>query len=180
MSTTAAPAADAPPTARPVYNRIVFVLSLLGAIVAGALWYWHAHPVDIPCGASGGCETVAQSPYAEFPTGSGIPVALYGALGYIALAALSFLRTLPGSAGRDRLLLGLIILGSTLGTLFSLRLTYLELYVIHAICRWCMTSQALILGIALVSGAEWLRRGSAAAAAAATATPNDTPSETAH
>jgi uncharacterized membrane protein len=139
----------------PVLNRLVFVFSLVGVIVAGYLWYMHGHPADIPCGASHGCEDVATSPYSQFPPGSGPPVAAFGTLGYIAIAMLSFLRTLPGMAGRDRTLLLLMLLGSAFGSLFSLWLTYLEINVIHAICRWCIGSQTIILILLALTGTEW-------------------------
>jgi uncharacterized membrane protein len=150
-----------PSATRPLYNRVVFVLSLLGLIVSSALWYWHthAHPiVDMPCGESHGCEAVAESPYAFFPVGSSVPVALYGVFGYLGIAVLSVLRTIPGTERRDRSLLHLIAAAAGAGTLFALWLTSLELFTIHAICRWCMTSQGLILGITITAGLELLHR----------------------
>ncbi len=141
----------------PLYNRIVFLLSFVGLMVAGYLWFLHATHGDVPCGGSGGCDRVAQSPYARFPAGKGPFVAAYGTLGYLTLVALSFLRTLGAGPKRDRLLLGLIVLAAGAGTLFSLHLTYLELYVIQAICKWCVASQALILGVLFVSVAEVLQ-----------------------
>ncbi len=155
LETRAEPsAADFAPTqAAPMLNRMIWVFSLLGILVAGYLWFMHAHPADIPCGPSHGCETVANSRYSQFPFGSGPPVAAWGTMGYLALTALAFTRTLPGSASRDRALLGLILLGAGVGTLASAYLTYLEIAVIHAICKWCMGSQtiiAVVFGCALV------------------------------
>ena len=37
------------------------------------------------------------------------------------------------------------------GVLFTLYLTYLELFVIHAICRWCVGSAAIILSILILA-----------------------------
>jgi uncharacterized membrane protein len=139
----------------PVLNRLVFVFSLIGIIVAGYLWYMHGHPEDIPCGASHGCGDVAASPYSQFPPGSGPPVAAFGTLGYIAIATLSFLRTLPGMAKQDRTLLLLMLSGAAMGSAFSLWLTYLEINVIHAICRWCIGSQTIILILLTLTVAEW-------------------------
>ena len=138
-------------------NRVVFVLSVLGLLVAGYLWSAHASGADIPCGSSGGCDKVANSPYSRFPAGSGIPVAAYGAAGYLLLAALAFARTLGRSPSRDRTLLGLIVLGAAGGGLFSLYLTYVELFVIKAVCRWCLASQILILLILVAALRDWLR-----------------------
>lgn len=142
----------------PLANRLMFILSVIGALVAGYLWYLHAANADIPCGVSRGCEMVAASRYARFPEGTSGPwyVAAWGTVGYIGFAALSFLRTLQTTTERDRVLLGLLILGTVAGTLFSLRLTYLEIYVIHAICKWCIASQIIITGIAALGIAEWI------------------------
>ena len=141
----------------PLYNRVLFVLSLAGLLIAGYLWFLHATHGDVPCGGSAGCDKVAQSPYARFPARTGPFVAAYGTLGYIGLTLLSFLRTLGGGPARDRFLLRLIVLGAGIGTVFSLYLTYLELNVIHAICKWCVASQALIIGILIAGIAESLQ-----------------------
>ncbi|MBC8142225.1 MAG: vitamin K epoxide reductase family protein [Armatimonadetes bacterium] len=138
-----------------LYNRLVFVLSVIGALVAGFLWYLHAAHVDIPCGLSNDCATVAASRYSRFPEGNGFFVAAWGTIGYIGFAALAYARTLTESAKRDRILLGLLVLGAVAGTLFSLRLTYLELYVIHALCKWCVASQVIIAAVAAIAIADW-------------------------
>ncbi len=149
------------PAIIPLANRLMFVLSVIGAFVAGFLWYLHATHTDIPCGFSNGCEMVAASKYARFPEGTSGPfyVAAWGTLGYVGFAALSFLRTLRPSSERDRVLLGLLVLGTVAGTLFSLRLTYLELYVIHAICKWCIASQIIITAVAAIAVTEWFAGG---------------------
>ena len=140
--------------ASPVMNRLAFVFSLLGVLVAGYLWWAHAANADIPCGASRGCDQVAASPYSRF---LGVPVAAYGMGLYLLLVGLTFARTLASDPARDRRLLALIVLLSAAGTLASLYLTYLELFVIRAICRWCVASQLLILGVLGAALAEWLR-----------------------
>ena len=142
----------------PAMNRVAFVLSVLGFMIASYLWSAHASGADIPCGGSGGCDKVASSPYSKFPAGSDIPVAAYGAAGYLILAALALTRTLAGNPSRDRTLLGLMVLGAAGGALFSLYLTYVELFLIHAVCRWCLASQTLILLIFVVVFRDWLRR----------------------
>ena len=76
MATTSISSDNA--AANPLFNRTIFLLSMMGIVVAGLLWNWHAHPVDIPCGGTQGCVEVAQSKYAAFPIGSDYPVAMYG------------------------------------------------------------------------------------------------------
>jgi uncharacterized membrane protein len=90
------------------------------------------------CGPVRGCETVTTSEYA---TVLGIPVALYGLGLAIVLVACAVLwwRT----ADRRPLLIayGLLLIA----TLVVAYLTYLELFVIHAICAWCVTFAVTIL-----------------------------------
>lgn len=149
-----APAAYVPP----IWNRLVFIFSIVGLLVASYLWNLHSHPADIPCGPSHGCEIVANSRYSQFPPGAGPPVAAYGTIGYLAIAILSFLRTLPTTFRRDRSLLILVILCAALGTLVSLSLTYAELFIIKAICKWCVGSQ-IIIALLFVFGLIDLLRG---------------------
>ncbi len=106
--------------------------------------YDHSAPVCV--GGGGGCEKVQSSDYAEL---AGVPVALIGAIGY-ALIGLSLLA--PGDSGRFAgALLGLVGLG------FSLYLTYLELFVIDAICQWCVASAVVMTALAAIAIARLLR-----------------------
>ncbi|HEY6772211.1 MAG TPA: vitamin K epoxide reductase family protein [Solirubrobacterales bacterium] len=81
----------------------------------------------------GGCETVAQSKYAHL---AGINVAVIGIFGYVLLLVAALV---PGDAGRFGGFLGALI-----GFGFSAYLTYLELFVIDAICQWCVASAVLM------------------------------------
>jgi uncharacterized membrane protein len=92
------------------------------------------------CGPLQGCETVASSEYSEV---LGIPVAVYGVAFSIVLVALSaaWWRRLD-----RRALLGVYGLG-LLGSLVVAGLTYLELFVIHAICVYCV-----VYGVTVVAG----------------------------
>jgi uncharacterized membrane protein len=129
-------------------------LRLLGAALALAgltisiyltiLHYDDSIPVCV--GGGGGCEKVQESDYAVL---SGVPVALIGAIGYgLILAALA----VPGDSGRFAgALLGLVGVG------FSAYLTYLELFVIDAICQWCVASAVLMAALAAITIARFLR-----------------------
>jgi uncharacterized membrane protein len=81
----------------------------------------------------GGCETVAHSQYSHL---AGINVAVIGILGYVVLLLAALV---PGDRGRFGGFLGALI-----GFGFSLYLTYLELFVIDAICQWCVASAVLM------------------------------------
>lgn len=105
----------------------------------------------------GGCETVAGSSYSHLV---GVNVAVFGIAGYVLLLAAALSR---GDFGR--------FAGFTLalvGFAFSAYLTYLELFVIHAICQWCVTSaalMALLLALNLTRALGYLGRASVARAA---------------
>lgn len=132
-------------------------LSLLGLFVAAYLFLYKAGYIGTLACGTGGCETVQLSPYSVF---LGIDVALYGVAGYLMLFALSLLGLRPALRSRawpDR---ALIVL-SGFGVAFTLYLTWLELFVIHAICRWCVTS-AVIISLIFLAALVGTRRGSGA------------------
>jgi len=81
----------------------------------------------------GGCETVAKSSHSEL---AGISVAAIGIIGYVLLLGAALLR---GDVAR---LAGFGL--SLVGFGFSLYLTVLELFVIDAICQWCVASAILM------------------------------------
>jgi uncharacterized membrane protein len=104
------------------------------------------------CLAGGhGCQTVAQSHYSHL---AGINVAAIGIFGYALLLAAAILPGDPGRVGG--------FLFALVGFGFSLYLTYLELYVIDAICQWCVASavlMALSLAVAAARAFAYAGRG---------------------
>jgi uncharacterized membrane protein len=139
-----------------ILNRISFILSVFGLMVAAYLWNTHSHPQDIPCGLThGGCVDVANSPYSRFPIGSGPPVAAYGTFGYLLLIILSVLRTTPQTHASDRKLLGLSLGVALFGMAASVYLTLMEAFKIHAYCQWCLISQGIMAGVFILRLTEW-------------------------
>ena len=129
------------------YRQAIALLALVGLFVALYLWL-HALGFGGPikCG-TGGCDTVQASPYAVF---LGIPVAFYGVVGYLSILVVAIVALRPAALLEPRwnlLLVGL----ATVGVAFTGYLTYLELFVIHAICRWCVGSAVIITVIWIVS-----------------------------
>jgi uncharacterized membrane protein len=116
----------------------VAALAVLGAAIAGYLSWVHFAELKPYCvGGTGGCERVQASPYARL---AGVPVAVIGLAGYLAvLASLA----LP-----DRSLTAFLAL---VGAGFSAYLTYLELAVIDAICQWCVASAVVMTALAVAS-----------------------------
>lgn len=140
------------------HRQAIALLALVGLFVALYLWL-HALGFGgtIKCGASGGCETVQTSRWAVF---LGLPVALYGVVGYLAVLIVALVALRPAALAQpswNRLLLLL----ATIGVIFTAYLTYVELFLIHAICRWCVGSAMIITLIWIVALAA-LRRPLAA------------------
>jgi len=123
------------------------LLALAGIGVAGYLTYVHyrgLHPVCLAGG--GGCERVQASSYAKL---AGVPVALIGLLGYVAILASLLVR---GETAR------LVTVALTLvGFGFSAYLTYREIATIDAICQWCVASAGIMTLLMLASIARFLR-----------------------
>src|SRR5215210_4295402 len=120
-------------------RSVLLVLAVLGFLISAYLTWTHFAGLTPVCTGSGeGCETVQSSRYASV---LGIPVAL---LGLFAYSGLIFSAVMWKEAG---IYLGFLI--SLVGTLFSAYLTYLEIFVIGALCQWCLASAA-IMPVALI------------------------------
>ena len=117
------------------------VLALVGIGLAVYLTYVHYAGLQPFCaGGSHGCERVQSSSYAKL---GGIPVALLGLVGYVAIAA-----ALVAPGERARLAAAALAVS---GFGFSAYLTYLELFVIDAICQWCVASAVLLTLLCVVT-----------------------------
>lgn len=127
---------------------IVATLAMVGLIVAAYLSLWKIGVIGtLACGVGDGCESVQTSPYADL---LGIPVAFYGLGGYLALLGTALIGLQPAWVGRRTPTVVLVVL-SGLGVAFSAYLTYLEAFVIHAWCRWCVVSAVIITATFVVS-----------------------------
>ena len=121
----------------------VALVALAGVAVAGYLTYVHYQPDALICTSGGGCETVQDSSYAEL---AGIPVALLGLLGYVAVLVLvawdsELARTLSAA-------IALVAAG------FATYLIVLQAFVIEAWCVWCLTNDVVLVPL-LVILAVW-------------------------
>ncbi|HET7630720.1 MAG TPA: vitamin K epoxide reductase family protein [Gemmatimonadaceae bacterium] len=104
----------------------------------------------IACG-TGGCETVQTSRWATF---LGIKVAVWGVAYYLLVFALAMASTTASFA--DARWLPPAMVGLTgWGVAFSAWLTYLELFRIHAICRWCVGSAGVVTLLFVLALLDW-------------------------
>lgn len=123
------------------------LLSLAGLFISIYLYLFKIGQIGTLACGTGDCETVQLSPQSRF---LGVEVALIGVLGYAVLFGLALLALQPrfdGPSWPARLLAVL----SGVAVLFSAYLTALELFVIHAICRYCVASAVLIVVIFLLA-----------------------------
>ena len=111
---------------------VVGALAAAGAAIAGYLVYTRYTNTRIAC-ATGGCEIVQSSKYAEL---AGVPVAVLGLGAYVFLLATAL------SASELARAAGAVV--AVAGAAFSLYLVYLQLHVIDAICQWCVVSDVLM------------------------------------
>ncbi|MBI2196362.1 vitamin K epoxide reductase family protein [Candidatus Daviesbacteria bacterium] len=114
-------------------NRIIFILSLLGLAVASFLFYEYQISGSIVCPTGQGCDIVRASPYSRF---FGISIPILGIVFYLTMSALAVVRTQLFSFKIHTLQLLIAVLGVG----FGIYLTYLEIFVIGAICFWCVLS----------------------------------------
>jgi uncharacterized membrane protein len=124
------------------------ILAIIGLGASIYLTYVEVTHTRALCGPVGDCNAVQSSPYAKL---FGIlPIGLVGGLGYIAILVTWFWRRLRSDAFSK--VAGPIMFAMALfGTLFSVYLTYLELFVIHAVCIWCLSSAITITILMLLS-----------------------------
>jgi len=137
----------------------MIVLASIGLCVAAYLTYVHYSGATPVCSIKGNpCSQVQKSQYSKL---AGVPVALIGLIGYIAILG----SLLAPEGERARFVTMALILG---GFGFSAYLTYRELFTLHKVCEWCVSS-AVIMTIMMCLSVWRFLRGDAAAAATAPA-----------
>ncbi len=132
-------------------------LSGLGIVVSGYLALKRLTGGSLACTRWAQCDVVNNSIYAKV---YGVPVSFIGLAGYLLLLGLAMaaLRS-EGRVRRHLILLSLLL--SVGGVGFSAYLSYLEIYVIEALCAWCVASAVIITLLAIVWAVSlwWTDRG---------------------
>jgi uncharacterized membrane protein len=132
---------------------VVAILGLLGFLVSLYMMAYAVGLVGSVICTLGDCERVQNSPYSTIGP---IPVAAFGTVGFLALIVVSLMGLQPSWA-RSRFVPLALLGGGIIGVLFSAYLTYLEAFVIHAWCQWCV-STAIIMVLAFLASLPEARR----------------------
>jgi uncharacterized membrane protein len=146
----------------------MLALTVLGLGVASYLTYVHYAGVKPVCAAGGSCAKVQTSIYSEL---AGVPVALIGLIGYVVILA-----SLLAPENETTRFATVAFTGVGFG--FSAYLTYRELFSIHAICEWCVSSAVIMVVLVCLAIWRFLRgdaRSMSASAQARTGWPEPAP-----
>ena len=135
--------------------RLIQLFSVPGMFIAFSLLLYHGGNLINVCSASGwdDCGKVS-GPEATYSSIGPIPVALIGLAGYAVIFLLIWLK--DWLRFLDDYMPELMVGLTGIAFLFSLGLTALELFVIEAICRYCVIS-AVIVAIMLALAISYLR-----------------------
>jgi len=117
----------------------IAALALTGAGIAAYLTYARYSGTQIAC-ATGGCETVQNSRYALV---AGVPVAVIGLAGYLVLLGSAAFRSATAAA---------VGVGcAAVGLVFGAYLLVAQISLIHAVCQWCVASDAIMTLISIAA-----------------------------
>jgi uncharacterized membrane protein len=133
--------------------RITLIaLTVIGLGVATYLTYIHYAGIKPLCGRNGGgCEIVQTSEYSKL---AGVPVALIGLIGYVTILGSLLVPETETSRFAT-------VAFTVVGFGFSAYLTYRELFSIHNICEWCVSSTVIVTVLMCLAIWRFLRGDSA-------------------
>lgn len=141
------------------------VLTVIGLGVATYLTYIHYAGIKPLCGRNGGgCEIVQTSEYSKL---AGVPVALIGLIGYVTILGSLLVPETETSRFAT-------VAFTVVGFGFSAYLTYRELFSIHHICEWCVSSAVIMTILMCLSVWRFLRGDPQARRARADLAPSET------
>ena len=127
-------------------QQITIALTIIGLLVSIYMTIYKVTSNEAMCIGSSGCSEVNASRYSEI---NGIPVAVLGVIGYASILALLFLENRLSFFQENG---PMIFFGvSLIGFLFTVYLIYLEIALIKAYCPFCLTSQAVMTIIFIIS-----------------------------
>ncbi len=139
-------------------KNMSFIVLAFAILVSGYLSYLKVSNVNAVCVAGGlfDCGTVLNSAYSEF---AGIPIAWLGLATNLIVVALLLLESRLGLLEDfgPALVFGIVLFAF----MFSMYLIYVQAVIIRAYCPWCLTHEALITVLFVLSSWriwQWLNR----------------------
>jgi uncharacterized membrane protein len=132
---------------RPILLAMIALLAIGGVAVSSYLAYGSIEDESLFCELGHGCDTVQAS---EYSVVLGVPIAVLGALLYLAILAAAVAGLSRSSSLGELPSLALFGMGLA-GTLYSGYLAWVELYRIEAVCMWCTISAIIVTAILIAS-----------------------------
>jgi len=140
--------ASVPDHSHPWLYRLAALLSLVGLADSIYLTVTHLTGENVTCVASSGCSEVLSSAYASVGK---IPLGAFGALAYFLAFSLATLAAF--GYPRARIFLAVVIAGMLATTLWLL---YVQAFVLHAFCDFCLLSAGLTFSLSALVAADYL------------------------
>jgi uncharacterized membrane protein len=122
-----------------IVQVFVVLLALTGLIIAHHIWRKKRTGQTLVCPINANCEAVIHSEYAHF---LGIPVELLG-MAYYSLIAIAYAVFLLIPNLAQPITVFAILAITTAAFLFSIYLTFIQLFAIREWCTWCLTSAGI-------------------------------------
>ena len=127
-------------------RQVIIGLTVIGLLVSIYMTIYKLTNNESMCIGNGGCSIVNASGYSKV---SGIPVAVVGMGGYLAILVMLLLERKPGFFAENA---SMILFGLTLtGFFFTVWLIFVELALIKALCPFCVTSQITMTAIFILT-----------------------------
>lgn len=139
-----------------IVRGLMLFLATLGIILSAYLTYeyYQPEPITCPFSASGvnECELVRQSPYSEL---FGVKLPVWGTIYYIFFAGFVFFGLID-KIKHKYYSLAIFVL-ATWGFLFESYMTYVQIFKIEAICKWCTLVEILAIAIFIIALSEQIQ-----------------------
>ena len=130
-------------------NAVIFALALVGFFIALYLSKQYLSDSPVLC-FTGGCEKVRLSPLSKI---AGVPVPVFGLVGYTIIVIMAFLRTL--SIELEKKLLKPIFIVAFGGLIFSAYNNFIDWFIIKTFCQYCFACLLIMIGLVLTAKSEF-------------------------
>jgi uncharacterized membrane protein len=127
------------------------LISLAGLFLGAYLTLYKVGVIGVLACNVGSCEQVQTSRWSVF---LGLPVATWGVGFYLLMLVLSIAGLQPRFSDSRQLSLAVMLLAGW-GVVFTAWLNYLEAFVIHAWCEWCLGSAGMVVLLFVLAVADW-------------------------